>query len=307
MTDLSRRAVLATSAAAGVSGLSGCLDALVEGSEDDEGGDDGSEDPETDTGGTDPGTDDGEGTDEDETGEDETDGTDPKLEVIGVSTETVDSYCRTDDEESVETDIDGDTVDVSGVLLTPDPCHEARVSAEVTGETLTVTVRSEAPDDEDVGCGQCTGAIEYESSIELSDAGIETVEVIDGNDDAEGTGEKTEENEVTVAGVDTATTTCAGGDDSARATSTDGQLTIQGQIRAPNPCHEAVVSDLTAADDEVTVTVGVESTLGEDEMCQQCVGLVSYSVTLAGGNGQFEKPVRVVHGSNFSETVWPNE
>lgn len=74
---------------------------------------------------------------------------------------------------------------------------------------------------------------------------------------------------------------CASGDeDWAVVVRDDDELVITGTTPASNPCHEAVLDELDRQGDALTVVIGVESTLEEDEDCAQCVGAIAYEATV---------------------------
>lgn len=77
----------------------------------------------------------------------------------------------------------------------------------------------------------------------------------------------------------------------------DEHVTVDGAITAPDPCHEAVLdaAEYDETDDELAVTVAVAEG-DEDEICQQCIGEVSYGARIAFEGGLPESVV-VVHDS----------
>ncbi|MCU4973615.1 hypothetical protein OB955_12805 [Halobacteria archaeon AArc-m2/3/4] len=76
------------------------------------------------------------------------------------------------------------------------------------------------------------------------------------------------------------------------------RATITGSVRAPNPCHEAVLVGVVAENGTVTVTIGVESD-GED-VCMECTGRVDYEATITVGT---QPPaVLVVDHEHLEET-----
>lgn len=60
-----------------------------------------------------------------------------------------------------------------------------------------------------------------------------------------------------------------------------GTATISGSVRAPNPCHEAVVAGTVVESGALTVTIGVES--GGEDICMGCTGQVEYEATITLG------------------------
>jgi hypothetical protein len=76
----------------------------------------------------------------------------------------------------------------------------------------------------------------------------------------------------------------------------DDQLAVDGTIRASDPCHRAVLADVSESDDAVTLTVGVESASEGTTACVDCVGAVDYRATMTYGVTP-PSEVTVVHES----------
>lgn len=60
---------------------------------------------------------------------------------------------------------------------------------------------------------------------------------------------------------------------------------ISGRFVVPNPCHEAVLSDVHVDGETLAVTVSARSTLEEGAGCAQCVGEVHYAVRIEVSDG----------------------
>ena len=303
MVEVNRRTVLSTALAGGTAGLAGCLDAFV----DSDDSPDGAADDEASI--DDDSADDNTSDDDDSAGDDRSENP-PEIDVTAVEIETTGSGCRGgEDEESYESSIDGETVELTGQLHTPNPCYSAVAEATVDGTTLSVAVDSE-PDDGDGECIQCTGAIRYSAEITLSGEGIETVEVSHGErgaDTAKGINIESEfDTGVSVDAFETTLTDCAQGDEQIAVEKEGEQLTVQGRIEASDPCHEAVLEGVTVDDETARMRVDTESTLGDDEMCQQCLGHITYETLLTPDDETNIEDVRVEHSSGFSETVSVN-
>jgi hypothetical protein len=286
MTELSRRAVLAAGVTAGVSGLAGCLDSVVE-DEENSGGTSGDDES------------DGEGT---PAGEELNEGADSP-EVVDVSTETTDTGCRSDSEEGAATEIQGDSATITGTMHAPSPCYAATADASVDGTTLEVRLGATKDDDE---CVQCLGAVQHRTAVQLSSAGVEEIDVM--YEDKAGASTEADVSRESVDGlsVETAETTdtrCESGEERVTASREGDTLSLTGVIQASDPCHEAVVDSLTTTDGVPTVTIDVESTLDEGEMCQQCIGHVSYEVTLVTTAEMADSELKVEHTTGFSDTV----
>lgn len=83
------------------------------------------------------------------------------------------------------------------------------------------------------------------------------------------------------ATVQTVDSECASGDsDTADATFADGEVEIEGTLGAPNPCHEAVIDDVTREGERLSAVIGIEST---DEMCIECIGRIDYRARIDPG------------------------
>lgn len=93
------------------------------------------------------------------------------------SIETVGTDCGTPDDEHARADRDGNTVTLSGVLVTSNPCHEAvLVEYSLTDGELSVDIDAVSTLDEGEVCIECIGAISYEATIEVdSDAVVARV------------------------------------------------------------------------------------------------------------------------------------
>jgi hypothetical protein len=111
--------------------------------------------------------------------DDSEDGGDPdKGPIEQASIETVDTGCGSGD-EAITIDFDDGEVGVTGVVSTPNPCHEAVLdSVTVEDDHLSVVVAPRSTLQEGDVCVQCIGAIEYEARIVPSDvSAVETVTV----------------------------------------------------------------------------------------------------------------------------------
>lgn len=282
---MKRRAFLATASALGA-GLAGCLEA---GDEPDGGTGDG---------------DDQQGNGDDDGSQSGEDG------IAGTTITTTGSDCGGPDDDRVAADVDGSTVTLVGTLGAPNPCHEAVITAaEVTDGHLSVTVdvESDLPDDEE--CVTCQGAVSYEATVDLGDGATivgGTVEHATG-DSHEFDGDADADSSPAVRRTDITTTDvgCFGVGDTAGVdiVREDGVVVLEGGFTASNPCNRAVLEGATIEDDTLHVTVGVESTLDEGEVCQQCQGFVSYEAGIEVDSLDALEAVRVEHpdGSTYSE------
>ena len=90
--------------------------------------------------------------------------------------------------------------------------------------------------------------------------------------------------------IETTGSDCATPDDDwAVARTSDSSLTIIGTTPAPHPCHAASIISVTGDLDRLTVEIGVESTLGPDEVCVTCAGAVGYEATIEVEDGPVEE------------------
>lgn len=81
--------------------------------------------------------------------------------------------------------------------------------------------------------------------------------------------------------ITTVDTGCGTPDDDDRSTDIDGEIvTIEGVRTAPNPCHDAVISEVALKNGTLKVTIDVEPSSGEDEVCIDCVGRIEYEAVL---------------------------
>lgn len=285
MTDISRRDVLGGAIAAGTAGLAGCLDSFVEGNT------------------SSPSDENDSSSDEDESGDDDEQSAN-EFDVLDVEVETTESNCLTDEEGGYDIEIADDVVDISGIVEAPNPCHVVAVDAKADGTTLVVDIWPQA-DDDDVDCIQCVGSLSYKIQIELSSDAVEEVDVThrdesDAPDDDSFTSSSAESG-VKLESVETLDTSCADTETTVAASVEDSKLSITGTTQAPNPCHAATVPDITAAGDELQVVVDVESTLDEGDVCQECLGQVTYEAGIDLADAEFDS-VTVEHpnGDSFS-------
>lgn len=264
---LDRRTVLATSALA-LTGLAGCVtDDVDDGAGSGNGGND---DDENDTN-------DGNGN------SDPSD--DPAIESATI--ETTGTDCGDpDDDDVTEVALDEDPIRIEGVLPAPNPCHKAILeSASVEGGTLdlTIDVEQDLPDDEE--CVTCHGAVEYAvtvtlaTDVEISDVHVDhvtggSIGVAYESEQERDSGEEID-HEIRGTSIETLDTDCGSTGDASVSPESD-RIVIDGTIVAGNPCHEAVLVDAAVRDGELRVGIDVESTLGEDEVCIQCVGEIEY-------------------------------
>lgn len=66
---------------------------------------------------------------------------------------------------------------------------------------------------------------------------------------------------------------------------TEGTVTAEGSVVTSTPCHRAVIDGVSYSDGELALVVDVESTLGPDELCVQCIGQITYEATISVAEG----------------------
>jgi len=228
--------------------------------------------------------------------------------VASTGITTTDTDCAGPDDDRVVADVDdaGSTVTLEGVLGAPTPCHEAAITAASVGDGhLSVTVDVVEDPAEDETCARCQGAISYGATVELDD-GV----TVEGGSVDHATGGTHEFAAVGGAApsvgrtaIETTDAACAGGaGGEVSVERADGLVAIEGTFTAPNPCHEAVIEGVTVEGDTLQVDVDRQSTLGEGEFCQECVGAISYEATVEVAPLDALADVRVGHpdGSGVS-------
>jgi hypothetical protein len=82
--------------------------------------------------------------------------------------------------------------------------------------------------------------------------------------------------------LETVDTGC-GSDNTAAVSFTDSGASVTGKIPVSDPCHEAVLADVSVSGDAMTVTMAAAET--DADACQQCLGVVEYSAGLETENG----------------------
>lgn len=284
---MQRRALLAALGAA--AGTTGCLAVEPPRGSDPDG---------SDPGGSDPGSDDG---DPDESGPEEFD---PDGPVATADIVTVGAECGGPNDDRAHVIRDDDAIVIEGTLPAPTPCYAATLTdATVEDDTLVVTVDVESDLEDDEGCVQCHGKIDYSATLTLAtDVSVDRVTV----QHASGTSHE-KRLEDGPAAIETIDTACADGseDESVSVDRTDTGVRITGVRPAPNPCHTATIAEVTEEDDRLTVVINVESTLSGDEVCVECVGAIRYEVAIRGDAPADISEITVDHvdAGSHTETV----
>ena len=310
MRELTRRDVLAGATALGAVAVAGCV------------ADDDDDDPEGEPDG-------GAG--------DELD-----LELVETGITTLSADCGDDD--LVEATVEGSSLVLDGTVPSADPCHEAVLDADLTDGALSagVTLEEDLPDEGT--CAQCTGVVEYEATLELSEeisdlSVFESVTVEHGGrsgethrieeagtvagaaargdeasdtdetgdaDEPRDTAEASDDGGVVTHSVVTTDTGCTSGtgggrpervdaDEDVTTTQREETVTVEGAVVASTPCHEAIVESASYNAGTLSLVVDTQSTLGDDEMCMECLGEVEYEVTVELTEGTTVDDISVTH------------
>lgn len=90
-------------------------------------------------------------------------------------------------------------------------------------------------------------------------------------------GDGDSEPSIEASGIETTGSDCASGDADEAELVSGAAVTVRGTIRAGNPCHDAVLTDVALESGTLTLTIGVESL---DQICMQCVGAIDYEATV---------------------------
>ncbi|MFC7073198.1 hypothetical protein ACFQJ7_11940 [Halovenus rubra] len=309
MPELSRRKALGSLTTAGFAGLAGCLAVLSE-------NDSTESDEETDGSDSDDSGTDGSGTDDS-----------AELSVTDVSATTIEANCLNPNRNPITVAVSDNVVSVTGVKKAPTPCHKVAVDTSVSDTELSITVTAQ-PDNSDAECIQCTGAIEYESTVKLSSDAVETItashadggpttsvdadeapdvlpdqpntggNATNGGKTQDQTSHSSDGAEPRLQEIKTVETGCATGDETVDTMHNETTLRVNGAINAADPCHTATVSELTTEDRDLEIVVATKS---EDGVCQQCTGTIQYEATVNLGDFDPEKVV-VTHadGERFT-------
>jgi len=308
MTELTRRTVLLSTTALGAAGLAGCV-----GDSDDNAGNGGADtgDDNAGNGGADTGDDNG----TENSASDGSSGNDPGDSIVTL--ETVDTDCAQGDHDTASIDRGEDVVTVLGTTPAPNPCQEAVLAEWTIGEESFTLVIDVADATESDACQDCVGKVEYEARIDVDDPSMiseGTVRHVEGGSHSVAVGSESDEAggrdeggaaSVSDASIETVDASCGGGTEHERLVAvsrTAGGVTIDGVLQTSNPCHRAVLTGVAVTDGRLTVDVAAESTLGEGEVCVQCVGAVQYTVDVELSNADALTGVTVSHpdGEQFS-------
>lgn len=104
--------------------------------------------------------------------------------------------------------------------------------------------------------------------------GDETEETTEGSSGGSTTAPEPPASSVESKSVETMETSC-GSENAASVSFEDGGASIDGDVAASDPCHEAAFGDVVVEDGELTVTMEVTAT--DADACEQCLGQVPYT------------------------------
>ncbi|MEY7850375.1 hypothetical protein AB7C87_14395 [Natrarchaeobius sp. A-rgal3] len=181
----------------------------------------------------------------------------------------------------------------AGRLTTPTPCHEPVLEDAEGGDgSLSVTVGSERNDEN--GCPDVVSCADYEEAFELPDSsGYTDLSVVH-----TGVGDDVSVLEATVSSerVD-----CNRSSEARENRATDveidgNEIRFAGRLVAPTPCHEVVFRAVDYDGDDVSVDVGLDSTLEDGEVCQQVITCFAYRGVVRLLEGASVSDATVVHG-----------
>ena len=280
MRELTRRDVLVGATALGAVAVAGCV------------ADDDDDDPE--------GEPDGDAGDE------------LDLELVETGITTLSADCGDDD--LVEATVEGSSLVLDGMVPSADPCHEAVLNADLTDGALSagVTLEENLPDEGT--CAQCTGVVEYEATLELSEeisdlSVFESVTVEHGGRSGEthrieeagtvaGAAARGDEVSDTDGDEDEDRTTEDHADVDPVADSSietlgengekgfdvewhDDSVVVTGGIEANwRGRYEAVIEEIRVHDGVLSVSVGIEDTTDDDEASLPATGVLEYELVV---------------------------
>jgi len=114
----------------------------------------------------------------------------------------------------------------------------------------------------------------------------------DAGNEGDGDDETVTATNVAATQIETTNTSCGGVGNRSEWNREGETLTVTGSFQAPTPCHKAVLTDIMYQDGTFDVLVGREPTSRE---CVQCVGSVSYTLTVEVAGGTTIENVAVTH------------
>ncbi len=197
--------------------------------------------------------------------------------TIDASLQSTGSDCATPNDDWAAASEAGDGLAIEGTTPAPTPCYEAVLEGTTLAENtveLAVDVTSTLGEDED--CAQCAGAVDYEITVAGDLAGVEGVQVdhVPGQSHTLDVFGADEPPRVDVTAIETRSADC-GSADEVSASVTGPFITLHGHLPAPDPCHEAALTDATVEDE--ILTVDIEAVPDEEAgVCIECLAEVEY-------------------------------
>ncbi|MFW6435597.1 MAG: hypothetical protein ACOCY1_04380 [Halovenus sp.] len=221
------------------------------------------------------------------------------------------SDCAGPDPDTVTVFADGQTYAVEGSLPANVPCYEPDlVDVGVADGTLSLTVDIVETTTDDEGCVDCEGQVDYEATVEVSETTtVETVSVTHESGETHTVerssfvGGKPTIRSSSIETIQTGSRTDEESD-AADLDSSDGTVTIDGTILTSTPHYEAVLEDVAIQRRALQVTIGTESTLGEDEAGTQELGFLDYEATIEIENIDSLERAEVQHPNTAHGFEW---
>lgn len=282
MREVSRRETLAGVLSLGVVGLAGCV----------------SEDDANDGDDTDSGADEGD------------------VEILDSSIQTlnVEEGAQNDAVEPLE--FDENTFVITGELPASTPCHKARITdVSVSDGTISAEIGLEDVSEADESCIQVLATVEYELTVEVSDAGrVSDVQVdhedgethsVTADGDGEGGGTAgtagaTQASDILESTITTTSREPRSEDpDWASLSAGESVLTVSGAIPTPTPNHDAVIESVEVSDDELSVTIGTAES-DESDVGPTVLGEIQYEAQVVLATGYSPDCVTVLHQESTS-------
>jgi hypothetical protein len=84
-------------------------------------------------------------------------------------------------------------------------------------------------------------------------------------------------------------------DDRTEFSQTDNTVTVEGTLTASTPCHEAYTESVSYDGGVLSLVVGVESNLADDEYCTECLAEIQYEATVEVAEQTTVDDVSVTH------------
>lgn len=204
---------------------------------------------------------------------------------------TVATFCAGPEDDWVVA-LGDDELILEGTTPAPNPCHEIVLEeASLSEEQLDVEIGVVDTLEEGEECIQCHGGVHYTVECAVGPESVESVSV--GHEQGEMHTPRVMELDaypaVEETSIETDETSCGTEeDDGISVSESPTGVLIEGELPAPNPCHEAVLRNVKLDGRELIVEVGVDSTLEAGEGCVECLGRIEYEALVS-----FKDPTRL--------------